>query len=339
MSPPRNAVAAIQTSAARSTPEDVTAKGGSGGSESDRGGGCCEPARVSHRHRDVLQRAFWCREDRNAGPEKISIVPQPDVRTAERDKRPEFGKDVRRGEGRFAPQRDHHRAHGRIDISGNVGDTRRRCIDRNPTGKRHDARGARLVEADAGRHIEGQGELLWNADVRACEQCHVRRKPNRRARFLQRYADRKDNLVVIAEVLDAECGEALRRRPLEIDRRNILRSRPVDLRRKANFSGRAPVGLPALGEIQRQPGRKRAGPWRYPVLDGQQPRGHCRRRDGIRTGGADLGRGGGKEDGCEHGARQNAEAICIETGQHTEDQPSSRSRLMIRRKVRSEISP
>src|SRR5262249_35110643 len=96
----------------------------------------------------------------------------------------------------------------------------------------------------AGRGIEGKICLVGNADLGADEGAEMRLERDRRAWFLRRHGDRVDDLVLVAEGLETEELEAMRRRIFEGRGGNVLRAFEADLRRKARVARRVPIGLP-----------------------------------------------------------------------------------------------
>ena len=68
---------------------------------------------------------------------------------------------------------------------------------------------------------------------------------------------------------------------------------PVDLGRQAHLAGRAPVGLPALGQIDVEPRREPSRPGRHAVLGRDQARHEGLGAHGLALGGE--GRAGQQE--------------------------------------------
>ena len=75
------------------------------------------------------------------------------------------------------------------------------------------------------------------------------------ATHIRHHVEREDHLLLVAEVVEAEELEALRRRPAETDLFDVRRSGPVHPRRQADDARRAPIGLPAVHELDVESGR------------------------------------------------------------------------------------
>src|SRR5665213_1826929 len=88
-----------------------------------------------------------------------------------------------------------------------------------------------------------------NAQVSAHQQVKFKIEDERFSCLFRRYIDWKDDLVLVAEIINVESDKALRRGPENADGFKIYRSRPVEYRRQPRLPRCAPVGLPAGREL------------------------------------------------------------------------------------------
>ena len=111
----------------------------------------------------------------------------------------------------------------------------------------------------ARRQIEGEIGALGDADLLADQIIDLEPEGQRLGRIGRPGGDGKDHLILIAEGIEAEEGEAAGNRPGEIGTGEIARSGPVQAHRNAGIARRAPIGLPAGRQLELQPQRHRFG--------------------------------------------------------------------------------
>ena len=128
-----------------------------------------------------------------------------------------------------------------------------------------------LGAGGARRQIEGEIGALGNADLLADEIIDLEPQAERLGRIGRPGRDGKDHLILIAEGIEAEEGEAAGHRPGEIGAGEIGRSRPIQAHRNAGIARRAPIGLPAGRQLELQPERHRFGA--AAAGDGARPAG------------------------------------------------------------------
>ena len=109
-------------------------------------------------------------------------------------------------------------------------------FDRHPRNKLAQSAGAFVINPVSRGKGQRQFKILRYTDIRADQQRNPGRKGNGFARLLQLNLQREDNLIAVTEVLDPECREPGWCRPKHFDIRDVLRSAPVDFRRKTNLS-------------------------------------------------------------------------------------------------------
>ncbi len=111
----------------------------------------------------------------------------------------------------------------------------------------------------ARRQIEDEIGALGDADLLADQIIDLEPKGERLGRIGRPGGDGKDHLILIAEGIEAEEGEAAGNRPGHIGAGEIGRSGPIQADRNAGIARRAPIGLPAGRQLELQPQRHRFG--------------------------------------------------------------------------------
>ena len=106
------------------------------------------------------------------------------------------------------------------------------------------AEAGRARRRRTGRQIERQRRPVGNADLAAGQVVEAQAQRQGRARLIKPRDDRQDDRAGIADRLEAEHREALRRRPFDLRRFQVARARPIEPRRIAGIAGRAPINLP-----------------------------------------------------------------------------------------------
>ncbi len=159
----------------------------------------------------------------------------------------------------------------------------------------------------AGRQVQADIERGRDAKRAAHQEFRPAPQGDRLADALRHHIEREDHLFFVTEVVEAEELEALGCGPAESDFRDIRGLGPVHLRRQAGGARRAPVGLPALRQLDLETGRNP-----LQLADrrhrGQQARlDRFRPRPGPFLGAARFAPGQDRENGEQHECRMTAE--------------------------------
>ena len=120
-----------------------------------------------------------------------------------------------------------------------------RAVPRHALGEAFDAVGEFAGCRRAGRQVEGQVDRVGDADFAAGEEIDPRPQRQRPARRREPRRDREHHRALIAESVESEDAEALRRRPAQHRPGQIGGSGPVGPGREPGRAGRAPIDLPA----------------------------------------------------------------------------------------------
>ena len=250
--------------------------------------------------------ALWRRERRDAGERGLAVRIDPVIGRAEPPAFRPLHVDVGSRQRRVRRDRElqrpgyvpAHRGQGR-DADRKIG-----AAPRDERGEPLDQRGFDRRGRRPSRKPKREVRDIGNANVVAGEVGNFGLDQERAAGLDQRRVHRKNDLVAVTERLEADHRKTLRRRPGERGLVEILRARPVRLRREPGIARRTPVDLPALvhPEMDAEPQRSivadgvRRGDQAYrPVLVGP-PLGRRRARF-ARPGGGQRQRGETEENG------------------------------------------
>ena len=192
--------------------------------------------------------AVWRRQSGDAGECRPAVGADPVVGRAEGPPVRSLDKDVGPRQRRVGRQLDLERLGDRPADRGGGGDADRpvgagaRDQGAEPVDQRRLGRGDRRPFRQPKRELGDMG----NADVVTRQVWNPGPESERPARFGDGGRNRKNHLVAVAQGLQVEDRESLRRRPGQRGLVEVPRACPIGVRRETGISRRPPVDLPAL---------------------------------------------------------------------------------------------